>query len=188
MRYKNRVIVGANSELRQELIMSCHTSALGGHSGERETYQRLKLLFHWVGLKQAVITFVKECSVCQKNKSEHTPYPRLLQPLLIPEKASTHISMDFIEGLPKSEGKEVILVVVYRFTKYSHFLPVSHPFTVQVAHEFLDGVYKLHGLPVVIVSDRDRIFTSHLWQELFKSLGVKLRLSISYHPPNRWAN
>lgn len=164
LRYKNRVIVGANSKLRQQLIMSCHSSSLGGHSGERATYQRLKLLFHWVGLKQVVITFVKECPVCQKNKSEHTPYPGLLQSLPVPEKAWTHISMDFIEGLPKSEGKEVILVVVDRFTKYSHFFAMSHPFTVQqVAHEFLHGVYELHGLPTIIVLDRDRIFTSHLW-------------------------
>lgn len=184
LRYKNRIVVGANSELTQQLIMSCHTSTLGGHSRERATYQRLKLLFHWVGLKQAVISFVKECPICQKNKSEHTPYPGLLQPLPVPEKSWTHISVDFIEGLPKSEGKEVILVIVDRFTKYSHFFfAMSHQFIVQqVAHEFLDGVYKLHGLLAVIVSDRDRIFTNHLWQELFKSLGVKLRFSTSYHP------
>lgn len=183
LRYKNRVVVGANTKLRHQLIMSCHTSALGGHLGERARYQRLKLLFHWVGLKQAVITYVKECPVCQRNKSENTPYPGLLQPLPVLEQAWTHITMDFIEGLPRSEGKDVILVVVDRFTKYSHFLAMSHPYTVQqVAQEYLNGVYKLHGLHVVIVSDRDRIFTSHLWQELFKSLGVKLRFSTAYHP------
>lgn len=165
--YNNKVVVGANSILSQQLIISWHTSALGGHSRERATYQRMKLLFHWVGMKQVVMNFVKECPICQKNKSEHTPYPGLLQPLLVPNRAWTHISMDFIESLPKSEWMELILVVVDMFTKYSHFIAMSHPFTVQqVALQFLDNVYKLHGLPAVIVFDRYMIFTSHLWQDL----------------------
>ena len=86
---------------------------------------------------------------------------------------------DFIEGLPKSEDKEVIMVVVDRFTKYAYFLSLKHPYTVQhVVDLFLDTIYKLHGLPAVIVSDRDRIFRSTLWQELFKALGVKLDSTI----------
>jgi hypothetical protein len=74
------------------------------------------------------------------------------------------VSLDFIEGLPKSEGKDVILVVVDRFSKYAQFLPLSHPFTIkQVEDLYLDLVTKLHGAPTVIVSDRDIIFTSGLW-------------------------
>ena len=77
----------------------------------------------------------------------------------------------------------MILVVVDRFTKYAHFLTLSHPFQVQdVTTLFLDHIFKLHGLPTVIVTDRDRIFTSNLWQALFKSLRVKLHLSTAYHP------
>lgn len=91
--------------------------------------------------------------------------------------------MDFIEGLPKSRGKYVILVVVDRFTKYAHFLPLSHPFNVhQVTKLFMDNIHKLHGFPKVIVTDRDRVFTSKLWQEVFSSLQVKLRYSSTYHP------
>lgn len=70
-----------------------------------------------------------------------------------------------------------------RFTKYSHFIALSHPFIVQhVVKTFIDHVFKHHGLPLVIITDKDRILTSHLWQDLFKTLGVKLRLSTSYHP------
>ena len=81
-------------------------------------------------MKQDVITFVKNCPVCQLNKAEHTPYPGLLEPLPVPDFAWAHISMDFVEGLPTSENKNMILVVVDRFTKYAHFIAVKHPITV----------------------------------------------------------
>ena len=88
--------------------------------------------------------------------------------------AWAHITMDFITDLPKSQGKEVILVVVDRFTKYSHFIPLAHPFTVHIVFEALmDNVVKLHGLPICIISDRDTIFTSKSYQELFAAFGVK---------------
>lgn len=71
--------------------------------------------------------------------------------------------MDFIEGLPKSQGKSLILVVVDRLTKYAHFMALAHPYTTKhVAQVFLDNVYKLHGLPETITSDRDLVFTSQL--------------------------
>jgi hypothetical protein len=90
--------------------------------------------------------------------------------------------MDFIEGLPTSGG-DVILVVVDRLTKYAHFLPLNHPYSAQdVANLYMDNIFKLHGLPKVIVTDRDPIFTSSVWQSLFHGLKVELHLSSAYHP------
>ena len=91
--------------------------------------------------------------------------------------------MDFITGLPKSGNKSVIMVVVDRLSKYAHFCALSHPFTAStVAQIFMDQVFKLHGMPHSIVSDRDPTFTSNFWQELFKLQGTQLHLSSAYHP------
>jgi hypothetical protein len=91
--------------------------------------------------------------------------------------------MDFVEGLPKCGSANAILVVVDKFTKFSHFVPLYHPFTTTlVAKLFLDHIYRLHGMLSAIISDRDRVFTSTFWQTLFKLLGMQLQLSTAYHP------
>ena len=91
--------------------------------------------------------------------------------------------MDFIDFLPVSQGKSTILVVVDRLSKYAHFIPVTHPYTAKsIAQLFLDNIYKLHGLPETIVSDRDKVFMSLFWQSLFKMLQVQLKMSTAYHP------
>ncbi|KAJ4733316.1 polyprotein [Rhynchospora pubera] len=183
LRYKNRICVGSGYDWRDRLLKEVHDSNLGGHSGILGTYQRLKGMFFWPRMKESVHAYVQECQICQMGKNEHVNSPGLLQPLPIPSEAWTSVSMDFISGLPKSEGKEVIFVVVDRLTKYAHFMPLAHPFrATNVAQSFLDHVYKLHGLPLSIVSDRDPIFTSKFWTELMSKVGVKLNMSTSYHP------
>lgn len=134
-------------------------------------------------MKKDIDQFVTLCSVCQKNKGETCPYPGFLEPLHVPDMVCTHVSMDFIEGLPQSDGKNVILVVVDRLSKLAHFIPLSHPYTVQtVARAFINNILKLHGPPLAIVSDRDAIFTSHLWKDIFSAMGIELRYSSAYHP------
>jgi hypothetical protein len=103
------------------------------------------------------------------------------------------VSMDFIEGLPSSHAYSIILVVVDHFTQYRHFFPVKHPFTTAtIAQIFLDNVVKLHGVPKSIVSDRDKVFTSVFWTELFKLLETDLKLTSAYHPQTdgqtEWVN
>ena len=91
--------------------------------------------------------------------------------------------MDFIIGLPKSKGKSVIMVIAYRLTKYTHFCALSYPFKASiVAIAFMVTIQNLHGIPKIIVSDRDPIFTGHFWIELFSYLGTELAHSSSYHP------
>jgi hypothetical protein len=134
-------------------------------------------------MKSHIQEWVSNCSVCQQAKAERVPYPGLLQPLEVPKHAWQFVTLDFIEGLPTSSTYNCILVVVDKFSKYSHFLRLRHPFTaLNVAKLYMDEVYRLHGMPQIMVSDRDRIFTSQLWKELFKLSGTELRMSSAYHP------
>jgi hypothetical protein len=163
--------------------LELHTSAVGGHSGFLKTYHRVEKEFFWDGLKTDFQRFVAECLVCQKHKVETIKSPGLLQPLAIPSQCWEEVSMDFITGLPKSEGNIVIMVIVDRLTKYTHFSALSHPFKANtISTAFMETVQKLHDSPNIIVSDEDPIFTGHFWTKVFSCLGTQLAHSSSYHP------
>lgn len=161
IKYKEKVWIAQNTALQTKIIVALHSTAIGGHSRIQATYHRVKRLFHWKGLKSDVEQFVKQCQICQQAKHSNTHPSGLLQPLPIPEGSWQEWTMDFIEGFPISEGYNSIFVVVDRYTKYAHFIPLKHPF---IAHTLpravIDNVVKLHGLPRSIVSDKDRVFTS----------------------------
>jgi hypothetical protein len=181
--YKDRLYLCKNSQLKQKVLLELHTSSVGGHSGFLKTYHRVKKEFFWDGLKTDIQRFIAKCLVFQQNKVETIKTPGLLQPLVIPSQRWEEVSMDFITGLPNSEGKSVIMVIVDRLTKYTHFCALSHPFKAStVATAFIETVQKLYGIPKIIVSDRDPIFTGHFWTELFSCLGTQLAHSSSYHP------
>ncbi|GJV61879.1 retrotransposable element Tf2 [Tanacetum coccineum] len=143
---------------------------------------------------------IRECDVCRRHKSDLAAYPGLLQPFPVTKAFSSfqasnrlvlglkrssgaQACINFIVGLPKSQGKSVIFVVVDRLSKYAHFMAMSHLYIASfVAQVFLDTVYKLYRLPNSIVSDRDSVFLSHFWQSLFKLLKVELKMSTTYLP------
>ena len=133
--------MGSNSDLHKQILTALHSSPSGGHSGFPVTYRRVKQLFAWKAMKSDVKNFVACCSICQQAKPDRSKYPGLLQPLPVPTLAWQIISMDFIDGLPKSQGKSCVMVVVDKFTKYSHFLALAHPFTaISIAKVFFDNI------------------------------------------------
>lgn len=173
IQFKNRVWLGHSAQLQAQVMQALHSSPIGGHSGATVTLQRIKKLFYWPLMAGNIQKFVADCVICQQAKTERVSYPGLLQPLAVPSQAWHTVTLDFIEGLPKSAQFDYILVVVDKFSKYAHFIRLSHPFSaLKVARLFMDHIYKLHGMPVAMVSDRDKVFTSHLWQELFKLSGT----------------
>lgn len=183
IRHKGRLWLAGNSALQQKVLTAMHDTAIGGHSGVPVTYRKLKQFFYWPGMKAVVHAYVQSCAICQQAKPDRSMYLGLLQPLDISSQVWHTVSLDFNEGLPKSMHANCIPVVVDKFSKYGHFIPLLHPFTAaKVARVFLDNIYKLHGLPSNIISDRDRVFTSNFWQQLFHLTDNKLCMPSSYHP------
>ncbi|WVZ20256.1 hypothetical protein V8G54_007578 [Vigna mungo] len=164
--YHGTLVLPRNFSRIPSIIKELYESPIRGHSGYFRTFKRVAGVLYWEGMKQDIKEFVMWCAVCQCNKTETLAPTGLLQPLPIP-----------------TQGKDTILVVVDRLTKYAHFLALTHPFTaVQVTHLFIKEVVKLHGFPSTIVSDRDKLFLSTFWHELFRQAGTKLKFSTTYHP------
>lgn len=183
MRRNSKLVIPADLQLRGTILEWLHKSSSGGHYGRDATHQRVKSLFYWKGIGKDIQQFIRSCSTCQQCKHEKVASPGLIQPLPIPTDIWSDISMDFIDDLPKSFGKSVILVIVYWLSKASHFMALTHPYTnTTVAQAFLDIVFKLYALPQLIVSDRHNIFLSDFWRELFTLQGVALNYSTAYHP------
>ena len=124
IRFKGRVWVGSKVLAQQHILEAVHDSGISGHSGINATYSRIKTLFAWPSMKQTVQNFVHQCQACQQAKSGHIKTPGLLQPLPVPTQAWQVVSLDFIEGLPKSDHFNAILVVIDKFNKYGHFIPL----------------------------------------------------------------
>ena len=143
----------------------------------------IDIRFHWRGLQGDVISYVKTCPICQVMKSVNRAKAGLLQLLPIPTRKWAQVTTDLVTDLPVSHGFTAIAVFVDRLTKMVHFAActkeVSAP---EYARLFVDHVFRLHGLPEVIISDRDPRFTNKFWKHLFALLGTDLQFGTAYHP------
>jgi hypothetical protein len=180
VQYAGRLYIAPASPLLQEILRAVHEE---GHEGVQRTLHRLRCDFHFLNMKQVVEDFVRECVTCQRYRLEHLHPASLLLPLPVPQGVWLDITVDFIEALPRVRGKSVIFTVVDRFNKYSHFIPLAHPYSTEsVAQAFLADIVRLHGVPQSIVLDRDPIFTSTFWRELMRLVGTKLHMTTAFHP------
>ena len=184
LRNKNRICVPENIELKEEILNEYHRSKYSIHPGSTKMYQNLKRNLWWKGMKSDVARYVARCMTCQQVKAETQRPSGLLQPLSIPQWKWEDISMDFIDGLPRSKkGNTIIWVIVDRLTKVAHFIPVKTERNApKLAQIFMKEVVRLHGIPKTIVSDRDTIFTSRFWKSFQEAMGSELCLSTAYHP------
>ena len=135
-------------------------------------------------MKNELAEYIATCFECQQVKAEHQHPAGLLQPLPIPRWKWEIISLDFIIGLPRNRNQnDSIMVVVDKLSKETHFIPVNTTYkAANIAEIFIKQIFRLHGIPKVIIYDRDPKFTSNLWNSLFKGLNTTLNFSTSFHP------
>ncbi len=169
--------------VRTSILQWGHSSKLACHPGAARTLALIKQRFWWPSVARDAREFVLACPVCAVGKGSNRPPVGLLRPLPIPSRPWSHIAMDFVTGLPPSSGNTVVLTVVDRFSKAVHFIPLPKlPSARETAVIVFDHVFRIHGLPVDVVSDRGPQFTSRFWTEFCRLLGVTVSLSSGYHP------
>ena len=181
--FQSRLCVPNEANIKLAILAECHDDSVSGHFGRHKTIELVARRFHWRGPHSFVIKYVATCLPCQRSKTpRHKPHG-LLQPLPVPTRPWSSISIDFIVKLPKSNGCDSILVIVDRMTKLAHFIGCNESMQApDLANLFLRNVFRAHGLPLDIVSDRGPLFVSKFWQATLAALKVKSNLSTAYHP------
>ncbi|KAJ9511436.1 hypothetical protein QJQ45_029906 [Haematococcus lacustris] len=181
---KGTVMVPNDPELREYILHEMHDAAYAGHVGITKTLERLSRVFYWDTMRADVRHYVTACDACQRDKSSTLKPGGLLNPLSIPDYRWESVSMDLITKLPSaSHGFDAICVFVDRLSKMVHFVPCKESMNAKgFARLFVDNVFKLHGLPKDMVSDRGPHFHNTFWHHVQKLLGMRGSLSSSYHP------
>ena len=135
-------------------------------------------------MKRHVGDFVRRCLTCQQVKAEHQKPAGLLQPLEVAKWKCEHVTMDFVNHLPRTPRRhDVVWVIVDRLTKSAHFLVVRMTFTLEdFCQLYIREIVHLHGVPVSIVSNRDPRFIAYFWKSFQKVMGTRLTMSTAFHP------
>nr|MBC9704328.1 DDE-type integrase/transposase/recombinase [Enterococcus sp.] len=181
--FNNRLFVPGNHQIKLDILQQTHDSSLAGNPGQAKTFALVSRHYFWPRMRAFINTYVQGCQTCQRDKSPRHKPVGLLKPLPIPSGPWRSISMDAIVKLPLSEGYDCIMVIVDRLTKMAHFLPFTEEgFTSVHLAKMMRFIFRLHGIPEDIVSDRGPIFTSKFWGAFASGLDIKLNFSTAYHP------
>ena len=165
-------------------MQECHDTRYSGHLGIKKTQELIQRDFFWPTLHQDVTSYVQTCEECQRNKVLNQRSAGLLQPLEVPGQRWERVSLDFITHLPRTRaGYDTLLVIMDYVTKMMILRPTHSTATaVDTARIFMDAVIRVHGVPRMIMCDRDTRFTSNFWREICRVMGTQLAMSSGFHP------
>ena len=174
-----------NRRLREVIISHAHS--ILAHLGPSKTTNYLRDNVWWKGINSDVEAFCKSCAICQTSKPRNHPNYGLLETLNVPSYPWETIGIDFVGPLPESKTLngtfDMILVIIDYLTVMVHLIPTKQTYRAKdIAEVMFDRVYKLHGMPRNIISDRDSLFTSTFWTKLNELTRSELRMSSSFHP------
>lgn len=174
-------------ERRLREILITHAHSILGHLSALKTLNWLRTQVWWPGMTKDATDYCKSCHICSVNKANTQSPLGLLQAMPIPSYPWQSIGVDFVGPLPESTTRygnfDMLMVVIDSLTHMVHLIPTKQTYKAKdVAEVIFEHVYKLHGIPERIVSDRDSLFTSIFWTRLMELMGTELRMSSAYHP------
>jgi hypothetical protein len=181
--YRGKVYVPNDQDIRRDLVKIHHDTLEAGHPGEYKTIELITRNYWWPGMTTYIKTYVQTCDTCNRKKTSTRKSPGKLHPIPPPNQPWEVITNDFIVELPESEGYDAIWVVADQLTKEAHFVPTKSDIdTPETIDLYMNHVWKHHGLPRKMISDRGTQFSSKLMRGLFKRLKIEGAYSTAYHP------
>jgi hypothetical protein len=179
----DRIVVPEDVSLRTEIIRLTHDTPYAGHPGIEKTQELVRRNYFWNSVNTDVSNYVRTCPTCQQTKVYPSKPHGRLQPIPPSSIPWEEITADLIVALPESNGYDSILVVVDRFTKRSHFIATTSRLAAEgEAQLFYREIWKHHGYPKKIITDRGAQFAAKYTVELNRLLGIQTALSTAYHP------
>jgi len=171
---EGRIYVPNNRKIKEEILKENHDLVDMRHLGQHKMLEVIKRTYWWPGLKEDIKKYMQGCFKCQQNKVQHQKKAGELHPLEIPEGPWQEISIDIVEPLPKSNGMDAIVVIVDWFTKMIRLKATTMNISSEeITKIYRDEIWKLHGIPRKILSNRGPQFALKFMEELTKALGTK---------------
>ena len=181
LRYRSRLYIPASDNLCVHVLCQAHDAPAAGHPERAKILELIAREYFWPGMRKDVERFVRNCHPCRRSKASRQSPFGILKPDPVPDAPWQDLSMDFVLGLPESKRYDAIWVVVNRLTKLRHMVPCTSTCSSEdLADLFLHNVWKHHGLPSTVISDRGPQFTSRFWKALCQCLGIERRLSTGF--------
>jgi hypothetical protein len=181
--FHGKIYVPNDRDLRRCIVEQHHDMHIARHAGHFKTLELVSRNYWWPQMLRYIGIYVKHCDLCNQTKVQHQRPIGELHPSETPEAPWDIISVDFIVELPESHGYNTIMCIVNSLTKRAHFIPTHTTINTEgTALLFLKEVWKHHGTPRVVVSDRGPQFVAGFTHELYKLLWIKLAMLTAYHP------
>ncbi|SGY26736.1 BQ5605_C018g08765 [Microbotryum silenes-dioicae] len=180
-RFEGRILLPKTGDFREKAIHNAHNTA--GHFGLHKTYEHLRRNFIWSGMKEVCKEYIESCSVCQTMKMHGTGFAGQIHNLNVPDRPMREVGLDFVGPLIPSNGNDALLMVTDCLSGYVRLTPCqTTDDAATTAKRFFDGWYQYFGMPRVLISDRDKLFTSEFWKAYMDRMGTKLAMSTAFHP------
>ena len=181
--YRDRIYVPSDSDLRRRIVEQHHDSKIAGHPGRWKTLELVSRSYWWPQMSRYIGTYCWACDLCLCTKKDRRAPVGQLRPLPIPSHPWQTVSVDFIMELPEAHGYDAVMVAVDTLGKRAHFVPTHTTVTASgAARIYLHHIWKLHGLPEGVISDRGPQFVAEFMHELYRLLGIRMASSTAYHP------
>ena len=180
---EEKVYVPKNEELRAEIIWLYHDVPVAEHRSRWKTTELVTRSYWWLGVTRDIGRYIKGYNMCQRMKNRTEEVAGKLKLSKVSKKPWIHLTVDFITKLPIVARKDMILIVCNRLSKMMHFVATTEETLAEgLVRLFRDNIWKLHGLPESVVSDRGPQFVVELMKELNRMLGIETKLLIVFHP------